>query len=371
MLTDSQDRDVLDDQDVIYNLVNCLEVMLDTALAISNQSSLPDFERRYRAATADCVSTIGVIPTDEPRERLRSALAEVGYEVSASRNLRETFLAWEQSEGLLKPEDIQQQAKEIIQDQLQEMRENVFSKLTFPVRHFQNDLSDVSFAGHQFATVSEVDFTGSSIYRGGGTSQRPALEGLFEYNIDHPLTFLGLVHLCAHEVLGHYINAAVGDLLAMNGRLGFLATVGTMCTPDVVFQEGWAQNMIEIMYRSRDEAAQVYGTGLLVALAQEDLQDIAKHNCAIIFQRDGKSIDEVRRHIAEECVQGDAKVKKLAGKWAGNQITGPMYGPAYYLGRVIVNDAILDIGRLEAARLGYHLDGLVDIGTFLAKAYPR
>ena len=125
--------------------------------------------------------------------------------------------------------------------------------------------------------------------------------------------------------------------------------------------------MIEIMYRSRDEAAQVYGTGLLVALAQEDLQDIAKHNCAIIFQRDGKSIDEVRRHIAEDCVQGDAIVGKLSGGWTTNPITGPMYGPAYYWGRVMVNFALREIGRIETARIGYHLDGLVDIGAFQKK----
>ena len=44
-----------------------------------------------------------------------------------------------------------------------------------------------------------------------------------------------------------------------------------------------------------------------------------------------------------------------------------MYGPAYLRGRLMVNAVIEEHGNLAVAEIGYHLKGLVDLGTFQAK----
>ena len=103
-----------------------------------------------------------------------------------------------------------------------------------------------------------------------------------------------------------------------------------------------------------------------MALAHDDLQDVAKHNVSIMHQRNGDGLAEVRKH-AVDCVQTSPIVQKLSGSWARHPIIGPMYGPAYLRGRETVNEAIETFGNLAVARVGYHLKGRVDIKTFEAK----
>ncbi|MBI4163962.1 MAG: hypothetical protein HY512_03805 [Candidatus Aenigmarchaeota archaeon] len=358
----------VDDDDGVYrnNLVKALSVMLDTAMAQVGKWEMPSFEDRYFAATAGTVDSVKVADTSEGREKLREALANVGYDVTPNRNLRETFLEWEGAH-ILDPREVARIAEVVNKLLFLDMRDRVLANLDFGIEGYKPDLSDVRFAGHRFETIQGVHFTGSNIYHGGEREGRPLLSGLFEYNTDHPITEVGMLHLCAHEVTGHYINAAVKDLLWRAGKLGFTATIGTMCTPQIGFEEGWAQNIFELMYGSREAAAEFYGKNLLVAAANEDLQDIGKHNVSILYQRDGAGIDAVKRHAAEDCVQGDAVVKKLSGGWAKHPMFGPMYGPAYLVGRKAVNEAIQKYGRMAVARIGYSLDGEVDINTFLSK----
>ncbi|HLD00187.1 MAG TPA: hypothetical protein VJC39_00405 [Candidatus Nanoarchaeia archaeon] len=356
-----------DDKRNISDLTDSLSVILDTAVADVDKTKVPSFEQRYRAGTANTVDYIGIADPRDAREKLRETLAQVGYEVSPSRNLRETVLVWGEAQKPLAPEKVADEARKINAELLTVMRSNVFSKLNFRVKGHNHDLSDVAFDGHRFETISGVHFTGSSIYQGGEKEGVPTLKGLFEYNTDHPVTEISLTTLCAHEVIGHYINAAVKDLLWRDGQLGFLATIGVMCSPQVVFEEGWAQNIFELMYGSRDAAAEVYGKHLLVALAHEDLQDFGKHNASILYQRDGASLDDVRRHLTEDCVQADHIVKKLSGAWAQHPVLGPLYGPAYLKGREMVNAAIREHGNVAVAEIGYHLKGLVHIGTFQEK----
>ncbi len=341
--------------------------MLQTAIVQVLNKPLPPFEERYRAAIADDSRDVALASVEEARDALQPALADVGYQVTKNRNLRETFLAWEHERGYIPASEVAEQARAMNAELLKAMRERVFSRLNFGASGYAPYLSDVAFDGHYFNTISGVGFTGSSIYHGGDAKGKPKLKGLFEYNTDHPLTRVGLLHLCAHEVIGHYVNAAVKDVLWRSGKLGFLATAAQMCTPDTVFQEGWAQNMFEIIYGSRDAAAEVFGKDLLVALAHDDLQDIAKHNGAILHQRDGVPIDRVKEYFATECVMPVPLVKKLSGGWSQDPILGPMYGPAYLVGRTVVNDAIRRHGPISVAEVGYHLKGQVDISTFQMK----
>ena len=48
-----------------------------------------------------------------------------------------------------------------------------------------------------------------------------------------------------------------------------------------------------------------------------------------------------------------------------------MYGQAYYLGRSTVRKAIKDVGKERVAKVGFHLEGLVDIATFKSKVYSK
>ena len=355
----------------IHNLVNALEVMLHTAIAISNGTELPSYDTRYRAATAGILNEAFLIDTKPGREHLKESLAKAGYKVTNDRNLRETMKAWHHDKGNIPSDELAERVNETTSHLLQLTRDRIFSQLDFGIPGFNRGLSDVNFDGFRFETLSGVHFTGSSIYHGGvDENGKPLLKQLFEYNTDHPVGKPGLYHLCGHEVVpGHYLQSAVGDLLWMDGRLGFESTIGVMCTPETVFREGWAQNAFNLLFGSREAAISEFGDDLRVELAYEDLQDIGKHNASILYQKNGESLDRVRQHVAEECVQMDPIVKKLSSAWATHPIIGPMYGPAYWLGRTIIQKAIEDVGREKVARIGFMLDGLVDIKTFQDKVY--
>lgn len=360
-----------DRSNYFHNLANSLEMMLNTAIAMANKSELPSYEDRYFAATAMALENVTLIDTTQERDHLRDSLARAGYEISNSRNLRETMRAWHHDKGSVPPEELADKVKETTSYLLQLTRERIFSGIDFNIPGLNNDLSNVPFDGFRFETLSGVHFTGSSIYHGGvDVDGNPLLRQLFEYNIDHPVGKPGLSHLCSHEVIpGHYLQSAVGDLLWRDGRLGFESTIGVMCTPESVFQEGWAQNAFNLLFGSREAAIEVLGEDLRVELAYDDLQDIGKHNVSILYQRDGESLDRVKQHVAEECVQMDPIVEKLSGVWATHPIIGPMYGPAYWLGRTIVQKAIDDVGKEKVARVGFLLEGMVDIITFQDKVY--
>jgi len=363
----------IDRSNYMHNLANSLEVMLNTAIAMTNKSELPSYGERYFAATAGTIDDVVLLDTTQERDHLRDALTRAGYEVTNSRNLRETMMAWHHDKGSVPPEELADKVKETTARLLQLTRERIFSQLDFGIPGLNRDLSDVDFNGFRFETLSGVYFTGSSIYHGGvDENGKPLLKQLFEYNIDHPVGKPGLSHLCSHEVVpGHYLQSAVGDLLWLDGRLGFESTIGVMCTPESVFREGWAQNAFNLLFGSREDAIKEFGNDLRVELAYDDLQDIGKHNVSILYQRDGESLDRVRQHVAEECVQMDPIVKKLSSAWATHPIIGPMYGPAYWLGRTTVQKAISDVGREKVARIGFLLDGLVDISTFQDKVYRK
>ena len=345
--------------------------MLHTAIAISNGTELPSYDTRYRVATAGILNEAFLIDTKPGREHLKESLAKAGYKVTNDRNLRETMKAWHHDKGNIPSDELAERVNETTSHLLQLTRDRIFSQLDFGIPGFNRGLSDVNFDGFRFETLSGVHFTGSSIYHGGvDENGKPLLKQLFEYNTDHPVGKPGLYHLCGHEVVpGHYLQSAVGDLLWMDGRLGFESTIGVMCTPETVFREGWAQNAFNLLFGSREAAISEFGDDLRVELAYEDLQDIGKHNASILYQKNGESLDRVRQHVAEECVQMDPIVKKLSSAWATHPIIGPMYGPAYWLGRTIIQKAIEDVGREKVARIGFMLDGLVDIKTFQDKVY--
>lgn len=362
----------------LENSTRALELMLRT---LDGNCTNPSFDQKYGAVTGHRCELVD--PTQK-RAELQRALANAGYQVTPQRDLRETLLAWEKDRGYVgdtgKGIDGEVVKAEVLRNTerlLEITRERLFCQMDFGIPGHKPDLSDISFKGYEFKSLSGVDFSGSSIYRGGGEDDAK-LAGLLEYNTDHPLTRPGIVHLASHEVMpGHWLNSAVADLLGRVGKLPFESTMNFMCAPSTVFQEGWADTALSTIYGSRRKAiegvAKDFGlnpTDVEITLLCGDLQNIGKHNVSILYQREGRTLDEVKKYVAEDCVQRDSIVKKLSGGWAQHPIMGPMYGPAYHVGSEMVNSALRDVGSRRVAEIGLQTEGrLADVGTFVMQAY--
>ncbi|HET9826350.1 MAG TPA: hypothetical protein VFP87_13515 [Chitinophagaceae bacterium] len=107
-----------------------------------------------------------------------------------------------------------------------------------------------------------------------------------------------------------------------------------------------------------------------VALAIADLQNVAKHNVSILYQREGVPIEKVKSYLRDDCIMPDHLVKKLSGGWAQDPIIGPMYGPAYYVGTKVVRDAIAKVGAKKVAEVGLQTTGrLSNVITFPQQVY--
>ncbi|HYM94177.1 MAG TPA: hypothetical protein VET23_08565, partial [Chitinophagaceae bacterium] len=369
----------------ILSLVDALEMVLRT---LDENVESPGYDEKYKVVTG--LTEVKLVNAAPYRMILEQTLSKAGFEVRADRNLRQTSLAWEKEKGHIgayhQGDDekidgsvVQQKFNETIQKLLERAREKLFSQLDFGIPGCQPDLSDVLFNGFEFKPINNVSFTGSSIYRGQGIDS-PQLQGLLEYNTDHPLTAAGLIQLAAHEaMIGHYLNSAVLDLLWRAGKLPFEATMGTMCTSSAVFQEGWAENALDIIYGSREEALkgiekdfEISSADMEVILALADLQNVAKHNVSILHQREGMPIDEVKNYLRDECIMPDHLVKKLSGGWALDPIIGPMYGPAYFVGTKVVREAIAKVGAKRVAEVGLQTTGrLSNVVTFQEQVYQQ
>ncbi|MFI5188539.1 MAG: hypothetical protein ACHQF0_17535 [Chitinophagales bacterium] len=367
----------------VLSLVDALEMVLRT---LDENVESPGYDEKYRAVTG--LAEVRLVDATSYRTTLAQALSKAGFEVRPGRDLRQTILAWEKEMGHIGAygqEDeekidgavVQQRFNETIQKLLEAARERLFSQMDFGIPGYHSDLSDVLFNGFEFKPINNVSFTGSSIYRGQGTDV-PLLQGLLEYNTDHPLTNVGIIQLASHEaMIGHYLNSAVTDLLWRAGKLPFEATMGTMCTSSAVYQEGWAENALDVIYGSREETLNgtekdfgINRADMEVVLGMADLQNVAKHNVSLLYQREGMSIDDVKTYLRDECIMPDHLVKKLSGGWAQDPIIGPMYGPAYFVGTKVVRDAIAKVGAKRVAQVGLQITGkLSNIVTFQEQVY--
>ena len=348
----------------LRNLISSLEVMRDRAMAEVGFFDMPSYELMYQTVMKQEVT----FPDPAPyRENLRAALAHAGLETTNSRNLQETLVAWQAANKLSKdavPKTVAQLNKEL----LQKTREALFARVLPSLPGYASDLSDIAFDGMEFTTISEARFTGSNAYQGGEEQGKPLLRGLYEFNIQHTGTPTDMLHLSAHEIMpGHYLSAAMLDLLWRANRLGFEATIGTMATPETLFLEGWAENAFELLYGSREKAIAAHGPALAVVFACCDLESLGKHNASVLYNRDGISVEELQARLAREYAQPPHLVKKLSGLVIQHPILGPMYAPSYHVGTKIVADAIAVHGILPVARVGMYLDGIVDIETFQKK----
>lgn len=348
-------------REFMANMGDCLEVMARTAQAQALGNKLPPFEERYRASSRRDPE---VIDTKEMRDQLRAALAKSGFEVTASRTLREAVEAWTVKVGNVPVDTFGEEVAKMTGRLLALTRANIFENPRFAQhRHF----SELAFEGLTFKPVSNKRFTASSAFAGGIDSVgQPTYEALIEYNTDHPITFPGLGHLVSHEIMpGHYADSVVADYLWRKGLIGIEGVAHTMCTAETVLREGWAQNALLVVCGGEAGLEEFVGHDHhAVQYWVERLQDAAKNNAAIKFQRDGVSEEELRRYLEVDCVLNDIYVKKLSGAWAKSPITGPMYGPAYYVGHEVVEAAIRQYGLSAVSQAVFHQHGYLDIGTF-------
>lgn len=347
----------------ITHLCGALDVILRTMVAHATGEKLPSFDERRAAVLLSSAGSVVIDPAPA-REELREALEKAGYSYTTGGDLRENVVVW-RDQRIVPVGSVGQRMSEIATELTGLLRERILSRLTVsPPNHWQQ-LEDTPFTSHTLRFTADRHYTGFSQYDGGTTSAgTPALRGLFEFNTDHPVTKENLYHLVAHEVMAHYPSQVMCDLGYRSGRLPFEATVGTMCTPSTMLEEGMAENMLYILFGSRQNAIDALGHDLAVVLALNDLENVAKNNVGILRLREGWNPDAVKRYVAEQCVQQDAIVDKMSRDWASNRIIAPMYGPAYYHGTEVVSKALAQYGPLSVARTGLHLNGLVDHRTF-------
>lgn len=347
----------------LANQVGALDVILKTRISLTQGLELPSYEERYFAGSKQEVKLID--PTED-KQKLRDALENVGYKQYPYESLQELFSRWETNIGLLKGEKIKEQVNKLTDQLLSKVATEIYSLIRDKSKV---NLDLINMEGMKFKILNSVDFTGSSSFLGGvNTNGEPKLEALIEYNGDHPISSVGMIHLMSHEIIpGHYFASCLGDLLWREGTLGLETTMATMCTPSVTFCEGWAESALALLYGSEDKALEtikVVNNDLRVQLAKANLENIGKNNASVLYQYHGKSIEDVRSHLRDDCALPEPIVKKLSGGWATDPIIGPMYGPAYWFGKKIVSEAIEKYGREKVLTVGLGFKGPVDIETF-------
>lgn len=344
------------------NMEESLGVMARTALAIAEGNSLPAYEERYRAAARREPEMVETAPL---REQLQAALASVGIEVRGG-DLREAVRRWEAKVGFVDPKGFMESVRRTGGILTRTARDQLLAHIHFALPGVGPHLEGMDFEGYTFKMVSGVHYTGSSAFEGGTHPDgRPASRGLIEYNTDHPVTNIGLWHLVSHEITpGHYVDSTIADLEWRAGRVGIEGVAHTMATAETVLCEGWAQNALAALHGGESGLVAHFGPDQVVQHLLERFQDAGKQNGSILHQMQGRSIEEVQRHLREECVLSDQLVKKLSGSWTKHPVIGPMYGPAYNVGYHVVANAIERHGPLAVARVALHQRGYQDIQTF-------
>jgi hypothetical protein len=328
----------------------------------------------YHAATREHEPEL--VDTAQAKERLREGLSRVGYEITASRDLFDTLATW-RHDGLVDPETLPAKVQKELAWQLDRTRTEIlpFLDITIPDKDGKEvPLTDFLINQFEFRVLADTWFTGSSTYTGGVVEDegRPAFKGLFEYNAKIGLHRAELKSLCTHEgIPGHYMSYVLADLLWRQGKLGFEATLGTMCTPSIALMEGTAQNSLKMIYGIQGNVVGALGRDYEVEDAAHCLHYIAKHNASVLYYGHKRDLDAVRTHLRDACVQSRANVRKLSGLFLTHPIMGTMYLGAYLVGHRVIDEAIRFRGHDDVNKVGLYTQGIVDIETFQYKLGMR
>lgn len=344
------------------NLMRSIKLIIQRSYALATNGKPPDFDELYASVTGE---TPQLIPHKDRQERLKAALAAVGLEGPDTAALARE---WEHR-SVIPVAEFLAQAEAVSQELLALSRDRLLRQIDFPVEDDPH-LDNFAFDGITRRTVTNVGYTGSSVYRGGlSKNGRPLLAAVNTYNTDHPINEQDIRALYGHEIFpGHYLRAATGDLIHRNGKPGFERTIGTMCTSEVALEEGWAQVSLPLLYGgTREDVIETLGQDFAVHYALEDLQDAGKNNASIIHQLHGRPIEEAIRHFTDDLLLNPAIVKKLSGIWSRHPLVGPMYGPAYEKGRNAVEKALAKHGVLPVARVALHLNAPMELLGFKEK----
>lgn len=347
----------------IRNIMESVKLMIQRAYALATGGKPPSYEELYASVTGDHPE---LVPHKEKVEALRAALAVAGFEGQDTTTL---IRQWEKKDKIPVSE-FGTEATRVSTDLLAMTREHLLSKLNFPIDGDPH-LDGFAFDGVKFKLVTDVHYTGSSVYRGGLTPEgKPALVGINTYNTDHGVNKWDLPPLYAHEVFpGHYLRAAIDDIIRRLAKPNeFERTIGTMNTSSVAMEEGWAQLALAMLYGgTRQNVVDIMGPDMAVHFAMEDLQDAAKHNVSILHQLHGKSPDDIARYVQDDMMLSPDIANKLGRRWSTHPINGPMYGPAYEKGRVAMERAIAKHGPLAVAHVALQADAPMELLGFRAK----
>lgn len=214
----------------IANLMRSIKLIIQRSYALATNNQPLGYEELYASVTGE---TPQLIPHKDRQERLKAALAAVGLEGPDTAALARE---WEHR-SVIPVTEFLARAETVSRELLTLSRDRLLRRIDFPV---ENDphLDNFAFDGITQRTVTNVSYTGSSVYRGGLSGNgHPLLAAVNTYNTDHPINEPDIRALYGHEVFpGHYLRAATGDIIHRNGRPGFERTIGTMCTSGVALE---------------------------------------------------------------------------------------------------------------------------------------
>ncbi|MBR9700060.1 hypothetical protein GOV09_06390 [Candidatus Woesearchaeota archaeon] len=348
--------------------IETLDIVLRHALSqVDEAREAPSFDEKYQKTN---FREPFLEPPTKEREQLVQALGNVGV-IVGDRDLGETYRAWHNA-NLLPGDQVKQTADDFFTLLLADWRANVFERMDFGIPGLDAHLADVAFDGAEFRTVNDVPYTGFSLYMGGENPDgSPKLASVFEYNTDIAKTREDFFHLVSHELVGHYVQGAVFDLMRRAGKLPSEMGMNMMASNDCLQKEGWAEQVLELMYGSHEAAMEHYRetmgedfvNRLEVTVAAQRLHSAAKHMAVIRRRRDGYTSEQVVAEARELYAQSDSDAAKV-DRWSKHPLFGDMYLSAYLIGTESMGAAIRRIGRIATARIGLGLEGPIDHESF-------
>ena len=338
----------------LSGLAEALEGMWALALERAGRGPAPSYERCVLASTGRAPRPA---EPEEKRERLRALLEREGYPSASPGGLLAAVERWRR-ERLVPP-----RALPLLADALVAQFEKGAALHVLP--HLPPPLRGIPIANVVFETIADAWFSGSMNYlgRARGEDGSPLYEATYEVNASLEISVPEFAQLVSHEVVpGHVTTFALLQAQHVAGRLGFEATVLTMCTRASTLFEGIANNAILLAFGVR-RPEELPRPDLEIGTLLAHLQDDAKSEASYLTWARGAPREEVARVLREEFLCSEERADKLSGAWGRHPLLGRMYLPAYRVGTEAVA-ALVERhppGRLLPALFGAL--GLVDVVT--------
>lgn len=279
-------------------------------------------------------------------------LSQAGFDASHFKGSTVAALdAWAEQMGIV-PSD---QIEGVLRDNVKELERKTIKRIVPHLPKVKGGLmGSVVIEG-----VEGVHFSASSTYLGTIYPGRPTL---FEYNRKIQRTKQELFLLSAHEfVPGHAFYNSAASALMEAGKRGLASAVGTMCTAETAFAEAHGEGTTDLLYTPKEMEG--LSVNMKIAMLRKDLDGIAKHNTAILFDRK-TPVEEMIRRNREEGLLSPEAAKRYPTAWTASPTRAKVYMFSYARPVQMFREAVKTRDRRDLIQLVYGVHGPVDIINF-------